>query len=86
MAHKKGAGSTRNGRDSIGRRLGVKISGGSLAKAGNIIVRQVGTKFHSGVGTYLSKNYSIHAKCEGIVYFVKRKGRTYIDILAKEVA
>lgn len=82
MAHKKGVGSTDNGRDSNSKRLGVKIFGGQTAKAGNIIVRQRGTKFHAGDNTYLGKDFTIHAAVDGKVVFKKRRlNRTYISIL-----
>ncbi|MFK7978646.1 MAG: 50S ribosomal protein L27 [Saprospiraceae bacterium] len=81
MAHKKAASSTDNGRDSISKRLGVKLFGGQTAKAGNIIVRQRGTRFHAGLNTYLGKDFTLHAKVDGIVSFRKRKyNRTFIDI------
>ena len=73
MAHKKAASSTDNGRDSISKRLGVKLFGGQTAKAGNIIVRQRGTRFHAGLNTYLGKDFTVHAKVDGIVSFRKRK-------------
>ncbi len=82
MAHKKGVGSSDNGRDSKSKRLGVKIYGGQTAKAGNIIVRQRGTKFHAGENTYLGKDFTIHAKVEGKVFFKKRQSnRTYVNII-----
>ena len=82
MAHKKGVGSSNNGRDSKSKRLGVKLFGGQLAKAGNIIVKQRGTKFHPGENVYMSKDYSIHAKVDGFVTFkVKRQKRTYVSII-----
>ena len=82
MAHKKGVGSTDNGRDSKSKRLGVKLFGGQFARAGNIIVRQRGTKFHAGDNTYLGKDFSLHAKVDGFVTFTrKRNNRTYISIL-----
>ena len=74
MAHKKGMGSTRNGRDSEAKRLGVKKFGGEVVKAGNIIVRQRGTKFHPGNNVGMGKDYTIYAKVEGRVKF-ERKGR-----------
>lgn len=73
MAHKKGAGSTDNGRDSKPKYLGVKLFGGQKARAGNIIVRQRGTKFHAGDNTYLGKDHSLHAKIDGIVVFTTSK-------------
>ena len=81
MAHKKGVGSTDNGRDSNPKYLGVKIYGGSKVRAGNIIIRQRGTKFHAGTGTYLGKDFTLHAKVDGIVKFRKeRKGRTFVYV------
>lgn len=69
MAHKKAGGSSRNGRDSAGKRLGVKRFGGQLVKAGNIIVRQRGTKIHPGANVGLGRDYTIFAKIDGIVRF-----------------
>jgi large subunit ribosomal protein L27 len=69
MAHKKAGGSSRNGRDSIGKRLGVKKFAGQFVKAGNIIVRQRGTKIHPGANVGLGKDYTIFAKIDGIVKF-----------------
>ena len=82
MAHKKGVGSSDNGRDSNSKRLGVKLFGGQYAKAGNIIVRQRGTKFHPGDNAYLGKDFTIHAQIEGTVAFSKSKhNRSYVSIL-----
>jgi large subunit ribosomal protein L27 len=75
MAHKKAAGSSRNGRDSAGQRRGVKIFGGQHVRAGNIIVRQVGTKFHPGDNVGLGKDFTLFAKIDGIVAF-ERQGRS----------
>ncbi len=69
MAHKKGAGSSRNGRDSAGQRLGVKRYAGEFVRAGNIIVRQHGTKFHAGTGVGIGRDYTIFATVDGIVRF-----------------
>ncbi len=81
MAHKKGVGSTDNGRDSNSKRLGVKLFGGQYAKAGNIIIRQRGTKYHPGLNVYLGKDFTVHAKIEGTVYFTKKQGnRTVVNI------
>ena len=81
MAHKKGVGSTDNGHDSNSKRLGVKLFGGQYAKAGNIIVRQRGTKFHPGENVYMGKDFTIHAKIEGHVDFKKKRlGRTFKQI------
>lgn len=82
MAHKKAGGSSRNGRDSAGRRLGVKLYGGQTAIPGNIIVRQRGTKFWPGEGVGLGKDHTIFATVEGSVTFHKGlKGRTFISVL-----
>lgn len=69
MAHKKAAGSTKNGRDSESKRLGVKKFGGELVKAGNIIVRQRGTKFHAGDNTGMGRDHTLFAKADGHVNF-----------------
>ena len=85
MAHKKGVGSTDNGRDSKSKRLGVKLFGGQLALAGNIIVRQRGTRFHPGENVYMSKDFTLHAAVDGQVEFKKRRlNRTYVNILPFE--
>lgn len=84
MASKKAGGSSRNGRDSAGRRLGVKKYGGQLVIPGNIIVRQRGTKWHPGKNVGIGTDHTIFAKIEGIVTFVKsaRNNRTSIDVVA----
>jgi large subunit ribosomal protein L27 len=85
MAHKKGAGSSRNGRDSESKRLGVKIYGGQAAKAGNILVRQRGTKHHPGDNVGLGKDHTLFALTDGVVNFRKgRKNRSYVSILPAE--
>jgi len=81
MAHKKGQGSTSNGRDSCGRRLGLKRSGGEVVEAGNIILRQRGTKFFPGLNTGLARDYSIYAKASGKVKFSTRAGRKIVSIV-----
>ena len=83
MAHKKAGGSTRNGRDSESKRLGAKRYGGEQVRAGNIIVRQRGTRFHSGVNTGLGKDHTIFATTDGKVQFVQRgpNNRKFVDIL-----
>ncbi len=82
MAHKKAGGSTRNGRDSESKRLGVKLFGGQNAKAGNILVRQRGTQFHPGYGVGMGKDHTLFAKIDGIVKFeVKGElNRRYVSI------
>lgn len=81
MAHKKGVGSSNNGRDSKSKRLGVKLYGGQLAFAGNIILKQRGTKFHPGDNVYLSRDFSIHAGVDGFVKFdVRKNNKTYVSI------
>ena len=85
MAHKKGVGSSDNGRDSKSKRLGVKLFGGQLALAGNIIVRQRGTRFHPGENVYMGKDFTLHANVDGTVVFNKRRlNRTFISILPFE--
>ncbi|MGA9442217.1 MAG: 50S ribosomal protein L27 [Methyloceanibacter sp.] len=81
MAHKKAGGSSRNGRDSAGRRLGVKKSGGQKVIAGNIIIRQRGTKWHKGDGVGIGKDHTLFALVDGVVEFAtKAKGRTYVSV------
>ncbi len=77
MAHKKAAGSTKNGRDSIAKRLGVKIYGGQVVKAGNIIVRQRGTKFFPGENVGIGTDHTIFALKDGIVKFTEKQLRKY---------
>ena len=74
MAHKKAGGSSRNGRDSASQRRGVKRFGGQSVRAGNILVRQVGTKFHPGQNVGMGKDYTLFAKIDGVVRF-ERKGK-----------
>lgn len=82
MAHKKAGGSSRNGRDTAGRRLGVKKFGGEQVIAGNIIVRQRGTQWHPGTGVGMGTDHTIFAVVEGKVKFqAKANGRTYISVL-----
>lgn len=82
MAHKKGVGSTDNGRDSRSNRLGVKLFGGQSAIAGNIIIRQRGTKFHPGNGVGLGKDHTIFALKDGTVEFKKGyKNRTFVHVV-----
>ncbi len=82
MAHKKGVGSSDNGRDSKSKRLGVKLFGGQFAKAGNIIVRQRGTRFHPGDNTYLGKDFTLHATVDGTISFRKSKNnRSYVSVI-----
>jgi large subunit ribosomal protein L27 len=86
MAHKKGVGSSDNGRDSKSKRLGVKLFGGQLAIAGNIIVRQRGTRFHPGKNVGVGKDFTIFALCDGIVEYKKGlKNRTFISVEPREV-
>ncbi len=86
MAHKKGEGSVKNGRDSESKRLGVKIFGGQPAIAGNIIIRQRGTKFHPGTNVGLGRDFTIFALTDGIVEFRKTKAdKTFVSIKPVEV-
>ena len=84
MAHKKAGGSTRNGRDSESKRLGVKRYGGQPVMAGNIIVRQRGTHFHPGVNVGCGKDHTLFAKADGVVKFVIRgpKSRKFVDVVS----
>lgn len=75
MAHKKGLGSTKNGRESESKRLGVKIFGGQKCIAGNIIVRQRGTKYHPGLNVGMGKDHTLFALVDGVVHFKKRQKR-----------
>ena len=82
MAHKKGVGSTDNGRDSHSKRLGVKKFGGQVVIAGNILVRQRGTKFHAGDNVYMGRDHTLHAAIDGVVVFKRTKShRNFISIL-----
>ena len=86
MAHKKSGGSSRNGRDSAGRRLGVKKYGGEKVLAGNILVRQRGTKFFAGVNVGMGRDHTLFAKATGAVKFItKRDDRTYVTVVANPV-
>ena len=86
MAHKKGAGSSRNGRESESKRLGVKIYGGQFAKAGNIIVRQRGTVHHIGQNIGMGKDHTLFALVDGIVEFRKKKdNKSFVSIKPIEV-
>ena len=82
MAHKKAGGSSRNGRDSAGRRLGVKKYGGESVVPGNILIRQRGTKWHPGTGVGIGKDHTIFAKIEGNVEFkTRRNGKVFISVM-----
>jgi large subunit ribosomal protein L27 len=85
MAHKKGEGSVKNGRDSQAKRLGVKIYGGQAAIAGNIIIRQRGTQYHPGKNVGLGRDFTIFAMTDGLVEFKKTKGdKTFVSVVALE--
>ena len=85
MAHKKGVGSSENGRESASKRLGVKLFGGQAAIAGNILVRQRGTKHYPGKNVGMGKDHTLYALCDGIVEFKKkREGKSYVSILPVE--
>jgi large subunit ribosomal protein L27 len=87
MAHKKGAGSSRNGRESHSKRLGIKIFGGQPAIAGNIIVRQRGTKHNPGLNVGIGKDHTLFALTEGVVTFKKKAdNRSYVSVLPFETA
>ena len=81
MAHKKGVGSSKNGRESESKRLGVKIFGGQAARAGNIIIRQRGTKWHPGQNVGIGKDHTLFALTDGIVQFTKKtNNRSYVSV------
>ena len=82
MAHKKAGGSSRNGRDSAGQRLGIKLFGGESAVAGNILARQRGTKWHAGRNVGIGKDHTLFARVDGRVEFrIKAKGRVFVSVL-----
>jgi large subunit ribosomal protein L27 len=86
MAHKKGAGSTSNGRESHSKRLGIKIYGGQIALSGNIIVRQRGTKHHAGTGVGIGKDHTLFALTDGRVVFRKKAdARSFVSVMPLEV-
>ncbi len=84
MAHKKGQGSSRNGRDSNGQRRGVKVFGGQSVSAGSILVRQCGTKIHPGRNVGVGRDYTLFALSDGIVSYGKSRGRTLAHISISE--
>lgn len=87
MAHKKAGGSSRNGRDSAGKRLGVKLFGGQAVRAGNIIVAQRGTKVRPGDNVYVGRTHSLHAKVDGVVKFVRKaEGRLHVSVVPLQQA
>jgi len=87
MAHKKGQGSSRNGRDSIGQRRGVKVFAGELARAGNILVRQLGTKIHPGINVGMGRDYTLFAKVDGIVRYERiGRDRKRVSVLPAEAS
>ena len=83
MAHKKAGGSSKNGRDSRGQRRGVKRFGGQAVRAGNILVRQLGTKFHPGKNVGMGKDYTLFALIDGIVKFETRRNRKHVSVYAE---
>ena len=85
MAHKKGVGSSKNGRESESKRLGVKIFGGQAAIAGNIIIRQRGTAHHPGENVYMGKDHTLQAKVDGVVKFEKKRdNKSYVSVVPFE--
>ena len=85
MAHKKGVGSSENGRESASKRLGIKLFGGQAAVAGNIIVRQRGTKHYPGKNVGIGRDHTLYALCDGIVEFKKKKDdKSFVSILPVE--
>jgi len=86
MAHKKGQGSSRNGRDSNAQRRGVKVFGGQTVNAGAILVRQVGTRIHAGRNVGVGSDYTLFALCDGIFHYDDRRGRKVARIAAPDAA
>ena len=86
MAHKKAGGSSRNGRDSAGRRLGVKKFGGEAVVPGNILVRQRGTKFYPGVNVGMGKDHTLFALSDGRVRFITKSGRAFVSVVTQQAA
>src|SRR5918911_915978 len=86
MAHKKAGGSSRNGRDSAGRRLGVKKFGDESVLAGNIIIRQRGTKWHAGRNVGMGKDHTLFATADGQVRFLTRQGRAFVSVVPAQEA
>lgn len=83
MAHKKAGGSSRNGRDSEGRRLGVKLFGGQFARAGNILVRQRGTVYHAGANVGMGRDHTLFALIDGVVAFKKNAMRQTVSVVTQ---
>ena len=86
MAHKKAGGSSRNGRDSAGRRLGLKSAGGEIVLAGNILARQRGTKWHAGVNVGMGKDHTLFATTDGRVRFLTKAGRAFVSVVPAQQA
>jgi large subunit ribosomal protein L27 len=85
MAHKKGLGSSKNGRDSNAKRLGVKVFAGQTVTAGSIVVRQKGTEFHPGSGASLGRDHTVFALVDGVVGFERRRGKRFVTVAASDV-
>ncbi len=86
MAHKKAGGSSKNGRDSKGQRRGVKRFGGQAVRAGNILVRQLGTKFHPGKNVGMGKDYTLFALIDGVVKFETKRNRKHVSVYAEQAS
>jgi large subunit ribosomal protein L27 len=86
MAHKKGLGSSKNGRDSNSKRLGVKVFAGQVVTGGSIIVRQKGTEFHPGPGAALGRDHTVFATMDGVVDFERRRGKRFVTVSAADAA
>lgn len=81
MAHVKAGGTAKGNKDSVSKRLGVKIYGGQAAAAGNILVRQKGTRYYPGAGTNMGKDFTIFALISGVVTFIMKRGKRYVSVL-----
>jgi large subunit ribosomal protein L27 len=86
MAHTKSQKAAKGNRDSISKRLGVKLYGGQVAKPGNIIIRQRGMTFRAGPGAYLSKDFTIHAGIDGVILFFTRLGKKFVSVVAPKTS
>ncbi len=81
MAHVKAGGTAKGNKDSVSKRLGVKVYGGQVAKAGNVIVRQKGTRYFPGTGVNIGKDFTIFALISGVVTFITKRGKRYVSVL-----
>lgn len=81
MAHVKAGGVAKGNKDSVSKRLGVKVYGGQVAKSGNILIRQKGTKVHAGAGVMMGKDFTLFATSSGVVQFISKQGKQYVSVM-----